>query len=168
MSSGETIRLEASSRTHAESLQHAFSDHASELVQENGSWQVELTLGPEAALLLTLFDTAQSWLVQESLASMILHFDDKSFTLLRPLNGVAADSTEFLLQRVAQLTAALESRIVIEQAKGILAGRLAITIPTAFELLRSTARQGGENMHALAAEIIANPETPDTILANQQ
>ena len=102
MRTGETIRLEASSRPHAESLQQAFPTYSSELVQEKGSWQVELQLGPESKLLLELFDTMQSWLVQEQLASMIVHFDSKAFTLLRPTNGDAPDSKEFLLHRVAQ------------------------------------------------------------------
>ena len=168
MRSGETVRLEASSRTHAESLQHAFAGYSSQLVQENASWQVELSLGPEAKLVLDLFDTAQTWLVREKLASMIVHFDGKAFTLLRPVNGDARDSKEFLLQRVAQLQAALESRIAIEQAKGILAGRLGITIARAFELLRSSARQSGLNVHSLAAEIVDSPETPIAIAANHR
>ena len=166
MSHGETIRLEASSRPHAESLQQAFPSYSSELVQENGSWQVELLLGPEAKLMLELFDTMQSWLVEAQLASMIVHFDHKAFTLLRPTNGDAPDSKEFLLQRVAQLTAALDSRIVIEQAKGILAGRLQLTIGQAFELLRATARQRGLNVHQLAAEVVEQPDTPESITLN--
>jgi hypothetical protein len=160
---GETIRLEASSRTHAESLQQAFTDHTSELVQENGSWQVELLLGPEAKVLLGLFDTMQDWLVQAKLASMIIHFDGRAFTLLRPTNGDSPDSKEFLLQRVAQLQAALESRIVIEQAKGIIAGRLQIPIQQAFELLRGTARRRAVDVHQLAADITELRETPETI-----
>jgi hypothetical protein len=165
--SGETIRLEASSRTHAESLQRAFTDYSSELVKENESWQVELLLGPETRVLLNLFETMQNWLVQEQLASMNIYFDGPTpFMVLRPINGETADSKEFLLQRVAQLTAALESRIGIEQAKGILAGRLGITLTQAFELLRGAARQRGRNVHALAAEIIEEPATADAIIAN--
>jgi ANTAR domain len=166
MRSGETIRLDASSRTHAESLQQAFPDYDSELVKENGSWQVELTLGQEAKLLLSLFETMHGWLLQEKLASMIIHFDDRAFTLLRPTNGDAPEPKEFLLERVAQLQAALESRIVIEQAKGILAGRLQITVEQAFELIRGTARQRGLNVHQFAADIVEHPHSPEAITLN--
>ncbi len=160
MRSGETIRLEASSRTHAESLQHAFDGYTSELVQQDGSWQLELDFGPETAALLALFETAHSWLADEQLASMTVHFDSRAFTLLRPTNGGPADSIGFLLERVAQLQAALESRIVIEQAKGILAERQHITIQQAFELLRAGARRHSLSVHQLAAEVITQPETP--------
>jgi len=66
MRHGETIRLEASTvptRNHSNELSLAT---AQELVSEKGSWQLELQLGPEAGLLLSLFETMHSWLVEDS------------------------------------------------------------------------------------------------------
>jgi GAF domain-containing protein len=50
-----------------------------------------------------------------------------------------------------QLQHALDSRVVIEQAKGVLAERLTMTMPEAFELLRRHAR----SHHAKLAEVAA-------------
>jgi hypothetical protein len=54
-----------------------------------------------------------------------------------------------------QLQAALDSRIVIEQAKGVLAERAGLDVADAFTLLRRTARSSGRRMSELAAEIVA-------------
>ena len=64
--------------------------------------------------------------------------------------------TAATVERRAQLERALESRIVIEQAKGILAERHGIGIDDAFALLRRTARRRRENIHAVAAEVTAS------------
>lgn len=60
----------------------------------------------------------------------------------------------------AQLRQALESRIVIEQAKGILLERCGLTVEGAFSLLRHAARSNRMNIHELAAKVISDPETP--------
>jgi hypothetical protein len=60
-----------------------------------------------------------------------------------------------LADRTAQLHIALDSRVAIEQAKGILAERLGITPQDAFETLRSTARRRRLSLHALADAIVA-------------
>ena len=65
----------------------------------------------------------------------------------------------------AQLRAALESRIVIEQAKGILAERFTLGLPAAFLLLRRAARTSRRNLHVVALAVVASPETPGEILA---
>ena len=64
-----------------------------------------------------------------------------------------------------QLETALESRIVIEQAKGILAERYTITVDEAFALLRRSARNHRLRLHALAAAVVASRRTPDEIPA---
>ncbi len=53
-----------------------------------------------------------------------------------------------------QLQTALATRIVIEQAKGMVAGRLGVTVADAFALLRDHARAHNRDLHALAQEVI--------------
>ena len=65
----------------------------------------------------------------------------------------------------AQLRAALDSRVVIEQAKGILAERFALGLPEAFLLLRSAARANQLKLHAVALAVVASPETPREVIA---
>lgn len=65
-----------------------------------------------------------------------------------------------LRERTAQLERALESRIVIEQAKGALAERLGVPTDTAFTLLRRAARSEQMRIHALASEVMSSRATP--------
>jgi hypothetical protein len=68
-------------------------------------------------------------------------------------------------ERVAQLQHALTSRIVVEQAKGMLAERYSLTPEGAFELIRLAARNNGITVHALSNSILASPrQTPALIL----
>jgi AmiR/NasT family two-component response regulator len=60
----------------------------------------------------------------------------------------------------AQLVHALESRVVIEQAKGVLRERYGISTEEAFELLRHAARSNRMKIHALAARVVSSSETP--------
>jgi AmiR/NasT family two-component response regulator len=55
-----------------------------------------------------------------------------------------------------QLRTALESGIVIEQAKGALSARFGLRPDEAFELLRGLARSQRRNLHDFAAEVLAN------------
>ena len=59
-----------------------------------------------------------------------------------------------------QLAHALESRVVIEQAKGVLRERYSMTLPAAFELLRRAARSNRMNIHELATKVVTLPATP--------
>jgi transcriptional regulator with GAF, ATPase, and Fis domain len=56
---------------------------------------------------------------------------------------------------VEQLQTALDSRIVIEQAKGILAERLHISVTEAFGLLRGHARRNRQKLSKIAEGVIA-------------
>jgi hypothetical protein len=61
------------------------------------------------------------------------------------------------------LQTALTSRIVIEQAKGVLMERLDLPQQAAFELLRSAARRSRRKLHDIASEIVTTRITPDHI-----
>jgi len=62
-----------------------------------------------------------------------------------------------------QLRAALASRIVIEQAKGVLIERLDLPPEDVFNLLRSAARRGRMSIHVVAEEILKSRVTPDHV-----
>jgi AmiR/NasT family two-component response regulator len=62
-----------------------------------------------------------------------------------------------------QLRRALASRIVIEQAKGVLVERLDLPPDEVFELIRSASRRAGMKLHDLAAEILKSRLTPELI-----
>ena len=53
-----------------------------------------------------------------------------------------------------QLQNALNSRILIEQAKGVLAERAGIGVDEAFALIRTWARENGRHLHATAQAVI--------------
>ena len=77
-------------------------------------------------------------------------------------NGVAGELAE-LRQRNLQLEQALESRIVIEQAKGILAERLGLDVDEAFDVLRAAARRNRLKLRELAADVVSSRETPRAV-----
>jgi ANTAR domain len=68
--------------------------------------------------------------------------------------------TSVLAGRASQLQEALDSRIVIEQAKGILAERYRIDVDDAFRILRRAARSNRMRIHDLAARVVSSPQTP--------
>jgi ANTAR domain len=162
---GTTVRIENSSRAHAESLHARLADYKTALVQQDGVWQVEVQLGELAGLLVELFDSIGSWLDSEQVDSLLLHFDQRQYTLLRPSKERLQDSNSFLLERVAQLETALQSRIAIEQAKGILARALGVSTDQAFTVLREAARARRTKLHQLAATIAAAPMQAEATLA---
>ena len=56
----------------------------------------------------------------------------------------------------AQLRIALNSRIVIEQAKGALSVTMGVPPDEAFEALRTQARSQRRDIHFVAAEVVRN------------
>jgi AmiR/NasT family two-component response regulator len=68
-----------------------------------------------------------------------------------------------LVERTRQLETALQSRIVIEQAKGMLAARHGLTVDVAFEALRRAARSHQLRLHDLARRVVDEPATPTVI-----
>jgi hypothetical protein len=77
---------------------------------------------------------------------------DSARTNQQPTDRDAA----FWQTRAEQLQQALESRIVIEQAKGVLAERMTCDASAAFDLLRRTARSSRRKLPELAAEVVAS------------
>ncbi len=54
-----------------------------------------------------------------------------------------------------QLQGALNSRVLIEQAKGVLAERSGLQVDQAFTVLRTHARRNGVSLGTVAAEVVA-------------
>jgi hypothetical protein len=160
----ETVRFEASTQEHAESLGRALDGFHPNVINIEGSYQVELQPdGEVTAQLVELFETVGGWLLGAGLTSCQVHFGERSLAIVAPPDGSHGDPTQFLLERTRQLQSALETRITIEQAKGILAERFRIDIDRAFELLRRSARSHQTSIHALAARVIEEDRTPDEI-----
>ena len=67
-------------------------------------------------------------------------------------------------QLARDLQRALDSRAVIEQAKGVLRERFGWSVQDAFEILRYAARTARLNIQALAAEVVNREETPRPII----
>jgi PAS domain S-box-containing protein len=68
-----------------------------------------------------------------------------------------------LAEKVQQLETALESRIAIEQAKGVLVGRHGVDVETAFDALRRGARANRLRLHHLASRVVHEPGTPEEV-----
>ena len=80
--------------------------------------------------------------------------------LLGPLIEVVAahlsreSALQLASQRMEQLQGALDSRVVIEQAKGLLAQRSGVSMEAAFASLRKYARDRNLRLHAVCAAIV--------------
>jgi hypothetical protein len=120
------------------------------------STEVELKLDTETATkLIDLFDALGRWLSDGELDAAQIGFGERTYTLLAAREGESSDPTSFLLERTIQLQAALDSRVVIEQAKGILAERESISLDEAFDKMRKEARSKRIKLRELAGVIVA-------------
>jgi AmiR/NasT family two-component response regulator len=77
---------------------------------------------------------------------------------------VDGDTEDELRARVAELEIALESRVVIEQAKGMIAARHHVDLQTAFHALRMAARSNHLILRELALRVVTEPGTPAEIV----
>ncbi|MBD0338857.1 MAG: ANTAR domain-containing protein [Thermoleophilia bacterium] len=155
---GEWIDIVADSREQADRLAVALREEFDAEIVTDGEHVVRVTPDSETtAKLVNLFHSIGTWLGGCGLASCDVRFGDRSLTLLAPSGDQPGDPTEFLLERTRQLETALTSRIVIEQAKGVLAERHGIGVDEAFERLRRASRDAGRKIHDVAGEVVGRP-----------
>src|SRR5829696_4685042 len=118
----DLIMVRAASTAHAERLVVALNDTYSSRINGGPAHsEVELHLDSDtAAKLIELFDTLGRWLSDGKLDACQIGFGERNYTLLAAMDGQVNDPAAFLLERAIQLKTALDSRVLIEQAKGIL------------------------------------------------
>ena len=63
----------------------------------------------------------------------------------------------------ANLQRALDTRVVIEQAKGVLAERFRLDVHDAFHVLRASARSNRMRLRDLATQVVESRQTPPEI-----
>src|SRR5205807_2598164 len=86
--------------------------------------------------------------------------------VLSDLAGVIDDQRRRLTEvsRLAeQLQHALNSRVIIEQAKGLTAGRTGLTIDEAFAMLRRHARNNNLKLDEVCRQVVAGEIPVETI-----
>jgi ANTAR domain len=71
--------------------------------------------------------------------------------------------TEASYERRAQLEEALQSRVAIEQAKGVLAERYRLDVDEAFQIIRRAARSHRMKLHELVGKIRPGVPTPNEV-----
>ena len=158
----DVIRVRAPSTAHAERLIAAVDGGFSvSLDGGDPSTEVELKLDTETATkLVALFDLLGTWLSDGGLDTCQIGFGDRTYSLLAAKPSEPNDPTGFLLERTIQLQTALDTRIVIEQAKGVIAATESITPDEAFQRIRRQARSERRKLHDIAAEIVSTTSKP--------
>jgi ANTAR domain len=159
----DVMRVHAPSMDHARRLIAAVDGSFSAHLDGNGHVPtVALRLDDNTSHeVVALFNALGTWLTDGELETCQVGFGERSYTLLAAKAGSPNDATEFLVERTIQLQTALESRIVIEQAKGILAERHGTTPDEAFDRMRRDARSRRMKLHDLAVGIVATAGRTD-------
>lgn len=158
---GGSLRIGAPSATQAARLVDLLDGFDAESGLDGHGHEVHVSLdGQSSALLVTLFDALGHWLSDDDLGSCQIYFGERVYTLLQPSDGKPSDPTGFLLERTIQLQRALDSRVVIEQAKGMVAYMLGVDVKEAFEILRAAARRTRRTIHSVAAEVLEHRTDP--------
>ena len=93
---------------------------------------------------------------QRAIDSLLSGSPDEAATAVGRLLAV----TEAAYERRAQLEQALQSRVAIEQAKGVLAERYRLDVNEAFDVIRRAARSNRMKLHELVAKIRPGEPTP--------
>jgi len=157
----DVLRVRAPSRDHAERLLASVDGFSASLDGGGPSTEVELRLDTETATqLVELFNLLGRWLSDGDLESCQIGLGERTYTLLAARPGEANDPTAFLLERTIQLQTALDSRVVIEQAKGVIAERESMSPEEAFQQIRRQARSERRRLHDIASEIVSTTSKP--------
>lgn len=98
------------------------------------------------------------------LADLLVPAGGGDRALAPPPSPPDATDTERLQTTVRQLEHALASRVVVEQAIGVLAERQRLTPRAGFERLRKAARSRGRRVVDLAREVVASTDDPSVPL----
>jgi len=155
MDGGLALGITAPTREHAERLAAAIRGDFEVDIRSGGSYTVHVTpLADATDKLVALFNAIGSWLSEAGLASCDVRFSGRGLTILPATVENLGDPTAFLIERSRQLELALTSRIVIEQAKGVLAERHGMAVSEAFELLRREARSARRKIHDVDADVV--------------
>ena len=151
----DVIRVRAPSKAHAERLITSLDGGFSvSLDGGDPSTEVALLDSETATKLVELFDLLGGWLSDGGLEACQIGLGERTYTLLAAKAGEPNDPTAFLLERTIQLQTAFDSRVVLEQAKGIVAVRESISPDEAFRKIRRQARRERRKLHEVAAEIV--------------
>src|SRR3954452_3754910 len=162
----EVIRVRAPTRAHAARLLAVLdggfpTDGDGDGDGARPGTDIRLALDGEAALkLVELFDALGRWLNESGLDACQIGFGDRTYTLLPAFDGIPNDPAKFLFERTIQLQTALDSRVVIEQAKGILAERESISPEEAFERMRRQARSRRMKLRDFAGGVVSTVTRP--------
>jgi GAF domain-containing protein len=107
---------------------------------------------------LNLFTTSQPAPLDENVWSIAQAMaDTATITILQDRLARSKDVVN------GQLQTALDSRIIIEQAKGVLAAQLGVGMGEAFELLRTRARSSRSRLTDLATEVVTHGADSDMV-----
>ena len=98
-------------------------------------------------------EQSRPWSAEGELA--LLAFTDLAALLIASMMQSQQQS-----ELAVQLQGALDSRRIIEQAKGVLMGRHGIPARTAFEQLRAQARAERRKIAAICAEVVESAAPP--------
>jgi len=153
----DPIRIRTTSVAHAQrliaALDGGFATNHDDGAMSHG--EVALLVDSDTARkLVELFNILGGWLTEGGLDAVQIGFGERTYTLLAPEDGEPGNPTDFLLGRTIQLQTALDSRVVIEQAKGIVAERESVDPETAFDRIRREARARRIKLHVLASGIV--------------
>lgn len=120
---------------------------------------IPLTVGGHTVGALNLFRTSSAPFVERDLQLARLLCSAASIGIMHQRR--LQDEHELR----AQLQTALDSRVIIEQAKGIVATRAGVGVTTAFDFLRSAARAARRSLAEIAAEVVSG-QLPVAVLVD--
>ena len=119
---------------------------------------IPLRLEEQTIGVLNCFATNERWLGEHDLALVQDMADNATIAIFK--SQLAFDATKLN----EQLSRALESRIVIEQAKGIISQSLEGDIEAAFQQIRTYARNNNFGLTKVAREVISGSLAPASII----